>query len=609
MPTQVGKLLKTLPLYADETLLLLRKACEKAELTNDNEGNAVPHYATTPSSFRLDIDSASEDDESVDTSGSQSSSKSSNDEEPESGEPAETEKGDGTAASLVAAVVPSDPILPQRAKPRPKKMEPNERRRAQQVNLHTSKLHRMKIPLDDDCALFVPSALLGRKNHLSLLSQCQSCAQLALELGAKQQKRPVIVLLLRSGRFIGGVFVAGTCVTHRSFQRYTVRKGQGKAQSTQDNQRRPKSMGAQLRRAGEQNLKEDIEKLILEWKEHIDRASLIFVACPKTMKTTLFASPVEKILSKDDSRIRSIPFDVGRPTFEGACVVQEVMMTIQLKEVIPYEEKDLEIHSNEGAHPEAVVLLPVREEEEPKRVAIPLTALHEAARDGNLSVILDILRKEDDLAFVDQPAGFDLMTPLHFAAESSASNVDPITAAACVSSLLLQGHADPCALDARLRLPYFLASHEKVRDAFRKSRAVLGEDFYDWEKAKVGPPLAEEDIQLRKEKEAEKKRRKKARQKEKNQKEKAEAAELEQQRQEEQERQKCVEDAKRARDSLQPKAMKSADNVCDFCQKECKGKKRLQMFKRLDYNYCSTDCVQKHKRELTAAAAMARFNN
>jgi hypothetical protein len=29
----------------------------------------------------------------------------------------------------------------------------------------------------------------------------------------------------------------------------------------------------------------------------------------------------------------------------------------------------------------------------------------------------------------------------------------------------------------------------------------------------------------------------------------------------------------------------------------------------LDYNYCSTDCVQKHKRELTAAAAMARFNN
>jgi hypothetical protein len=39
-------------------------------------------------------------------------------------------------------------------------------------------------------------------------------------------------------------------------------------------------MGAQLRRAGEQNLKEDMEKLVIgEWKEHIDRASLIFVAC------------------------------------------------------------------------------------------------------------------------------------------------------------------------------------------------------------------------------------------------------------------------------------------------------------------------------------------
>jgi hypothetical protein len=480
MPTQEGKLVKTLPLYADETLLLLRKACEKAELTKDNEseGNAVPHYyATTPSSFRLveeedEEDSASEnddddDEDSVETSGSQeksqSSSKSSKDDESESGEPpAETiETGDGTAASRIAAVVSSDPIrIPQqqqqqRAKqPRPKKMEPNERRRAQQVNLHLSKLHQMTIPLDDDCALFVPSALLGRKNiqqSSTLLAKCQSCVQLALELGAKQQKRPVVVLLLRSGRFVGGVFVAGTCVTHRSFQRYTVRKGQGKAQSTQDNQRRPKSMGAQLRRAGEQNLKEDIEKLICEWKEHIDRASLIFVACPKTMKTTLFASPVEKVLSKDDSRIRSIPFDVGRPTYEAACVVQEVMMMIQLKEVIPYEEKELERieESDEGAHPEAVVPVPVKEEE-PKRVAIPLTALHEAARDGNLSGLLDRLGKEDDLGVVDQPAGFDLMTPLHFAAES-ASHVDPVTAAACVSSLLLLGHADPCVSPTSLR--------------------------------------------------------------------------------------------------------------------------------------------------------------
>ena len=37
------------------------------------------------------------------------------------------------------------------------------------------------------------------------------------------------------------------------------------------------------------------------------------------------------------------------------------------------------------------------------------------------------------------------------------------------------------------------------------------------------------------------------------------------------------------------------------------GKSRSQMFSRLEYVYCSTDCVRKHQRELMAAAAMARF--
>ena len=51
----------------------------------------------------------------------------------------------------------------------------------------------------------------------------------------------------------------------------------------------------------------------------------------------------------------------------------------------------------------------------------------------------------------------------------------------------------------------------------------------------------------------------------------------------------------------------SAVNACDYCQKVCKDKSRSQMFSRLEFVYCSTDCVRKHQRELTAAAAMARF--
>ncbi len=102
-----------------------------------------------------------------------------------------------------------------------------------------------------------------------------------------------------------------------------------------------------------------------------------------------------------------------------------------------------------------------------------------------------------------------------------------------VTALLVQGHANPTVLDARRRTPYFLASHEKAREAFRMARATLGEDYCSWDNAKVGPPLTMDDVQMKKEKAAEKKKRQKARQKEKKGRERAQAEEMEKQQQEE----------------------------------------------------------------------------
>ena len=92
--------------------------------------------------------------------------------------------------------------------------------------------------------------------------------------------------------------------------------------------------------------------------------------------------------------------------------------------------------------------------------------------------------------------------------------------------------------------------------------------------------------------------------------EKADAALVEQKKQEEEAKKVAEETAKRIRDGLQPKyVVTGSDNVCDYCQKIVKGRKRKDMFTRLDYKYCSSDCVQKHKRELMASAALARFGN
>jgi hypothetical protein len=330
------------------------------------------------------------------------------------------------------------------------------------------------------------------------------------------------------------------------------------------------------------------------------------------------------MLSKDDDRIRKIPFDVGRATFQNVEAVYEVLMGVDLCHVQNQEltgkEDDLK-GSGDPAANNKVEMRDVKDDpDDPKpnrkeelAMDLPMTRIHTASRDGQLTALMDLLSKnshsddtgEQDLD-VDRPAGYDCMTPLHFAAASS-SKVDPITSSAIVSMLLIQAHADPTVEDACGRPPYFLAGHDKVREAFRKARAILGEDYCDWDGgAKVGPPLTEDDLEAKREREAEKKRRKKARQKEKKAKAKAAAQEAESRRIAEQEAKQAAEEAKRARDGLAAKP--TGANACDYCQKVCKGRNASKnMFRRMAYKYCSTECVNTHKRELMAAAAMARF--
>ena len=122
----------------------------------------------------------------------------------------------------------------------------------------------------------------------------------------------------------------------------------------------------------------------------------------------------------------------------------------------------------------------------------PLTPLHTFAAEGNVNACAELLESDSDACaeLMNHGAGQDYMTPLHYAADSTSNaDVDPATAASVVLLLLVRGRANPCTVDARNRVPYFLASHDKVREAFRRARAELGEDCWPWDAAKVGPAL------------------------------------------------------------------------------------------------------------------------
>jgi hypothetical protein len=337
------------------------------------------------------------------------------------------------------------------------------------------------------------------------------------------------------------------------------------------------------------------------------------VSIPKVMRKGFYDANI--VLSKTDPRLRSIPLDFGRPTFQSVCAVYESLTTLHISQYYPTDPSSTNVpeqthlaetiehqeKSNNATHESSSSLSPV-----PKKESIPLTPLHEAASVADFDRLMELLKSEtgagDHTDLVDMRAGEMESTPLHLASMSSSEGAE-----ACVMALLMEGHANPCVVDSHGRPPYFVASTEKVRQAYRKARDQLGEGAWEWDTgARVGPPLTLDDVALKKQKAAEKKRRQRARQKERATQEKAELAQEEALEKEARERAQAQELAKRIRDGLPPKTVQAA-NACDFCQLICKGKRPNQMFQRLDYKYCSTDCVKKHQRELAAKAAMARL--
>ncbi|TFK25601.1 cytoplasmic protein [Coprinopsis marcescibilis] len=101
---------------------------------------------------------------------------------------------------------------------------------------------------------------------------------------------------------------------HKTFHRYTTRRKQGGSQSVNDNAKGPaKSAGAQLRRYGEQALRDDIRNLLSEWSEEIIDCERIWIRA-STSNRRIFFDYDEAVFQKGDERLRTFPFPTRRPT-------------------------------------------------------------------------------------------------------------------------------------------------------------------------------------------------------------------------------------------------------------------------------------------------------
>ncbi|KAI4456407.1 ankyrin repeat and zinc finger domain-containing protein 1 [Holotrichia oblita] len=141
------------------------------------------------------------------------------------------------------------------------------------------------------------------------------------------------VLMLGGGHFAGAVFKGDEPILHKTFHCYTVRAGQGGAQSARDNQTagsHPKSAGASLRRYNETSLVQHVRDIIEIWKPEIAKSSLILYRAAGPYNRSVLFGGKTPLLDKQDPRLRTVPFSTRRPTFTEVKRIHEILSAVQV---------------------------------------------------------------------------------------------------------------------------------------------------------------------------------------------------------------------------------------------------------------------------------------
>ncbi|KAF8075073.1 hypothetical protein FPV67DRAFT_1475904 [Lyophyllum atratum] len=302
---------------------------------------------------------------------------------------------------------------------------------------------------------------------------------------------------------------------HKTFHRYTTRRKQGGGQSANDNAKgAAKSAGAQLRRYGEQSLREDIRNLLVEWADDIRDCDRIWIRASGSNRK-IFMGYDYAIISKGDERLRTFPFPTRRPTQSELvrCLLELTKVKISHMTEDALRAQD-EAYLASLPKPKPIPAVPVPEQEKPKPVK--LSKEEEVLRE-KWSRLLGMITKgrlEPLKAFWDREAsnigsinvripewtGERRATLLQVAAQAGHEEI--------TRWLLEDEHADPTipvpnpksgepddpddgghqsdASDALASLPrgtrrtaYDLARNKVVRDVFRRT-AADHPDWWDW---------------------------------------------------------------------------------------------------------------------------------
>ncbi|OBA18998.1 hypothetical protein METBIDRAFT_33625 [Metschnikowia bicuspidata var. bicuspidata NRRL YB-4993] len=391
------------------------------------------------------------------------------------------------------------------------KMEELEESHASHMNTHSPFVILKSSKLESSKGFGAYKALFDN----TTLSNGDIVEKLKSYNSAKSKQGISVLLMIGGGHFAGAVIshklanTKGNIKNHKeslqaqrvtvlelkTFHRYTTRRKQGGSQSASDNARgKANSAGSSIRRYNEQALKKDVHDLLSSWKSYLTQAEHIFIRANGTDSRKTLMGYEGSILNQDDPRVKSFPFTTKRATLgevknswvkltylsvldlpkAKTIVEKQTKEEKKLKTPEPAEEPDSDKHSRE-----VVALL--------KKSKAPLLVNYMKSNDLDINFILT-----PESRYGHTP------TPLHYAAWQGLQRM--------VKLLLMNMKADPTMYNISGKTAYQVSTSKDIKSVFQICRHNLGEDYCNWDLAKVGPPKSSELVAAEnaKEKEAQK---------------------------------------------------------------------------------------------------------
>ncbi|KAI1417212.1 hypothetical protein F5Y13DRAFT_202730 [Hypoxylon sp. FL1857] len=308
---------------------------------------------------------------------------------------------------------------------------------------------------------------------------------------------------------VGPLNREATALAHKTFHRYTTRRKQGGSQSANDNAKgNAHSAGSSIRRYNEQALTDEVRLLLQDWKGLLDTAELLFIrATGSTNRRTLFGPYEGQVLRANDPRIRGFPFSTRRATQNELMRSFIELTRLKVREIDPNQATKTQEEPSTKTTPKAAKPAAPKLTEEEETALLHTSQLQAFIRRSKLPALLSYLKNNNVSAdFLFQPEdsaqNHHAPTPLHLAANQNSAPL--------VLGLLVKGGADPTLKNKEGKTAFELAGDRPTRDAFRVARDELGETKWDWDAARVPPPLKKEEAEARDERERKENERKEA---------------------------------------------------------------------------------------------------